>query len=689
MLAPHEKLTVEFYSNCKAKVDTQTVAFGSKIVQPIQPIREGYTFLGWYLNGTKFDFSSAPTKSCTLIAHWEKNDKAFYPSDTSVVTFEGINAGLHVVWKDYADAKAVRPSEVTCILTQVYGNTKQIYEIILTKTNASWKDNSPSGAMLTQGAGGDWTLSIKNLPETVDSLPCSYTLRQKPLEGHYTTLQSGTAAINTLCGYIPSTDKTVKLTTRNSRLYDAAGNMIVFKGVVTYNIGLPSLDESVTPTALQRLSAIGCNAIRVSMQLIGRKGTASGYVWYSKPDGGRTGDYNDSNAERPSAEVKQKMIDKIGEVIAMATEAGLYVIIDWALFTSNPYQYLNEASEFFGILAEKHANNPYVLFEICNEPAKCSWGGDCGVKAYAEKIISLIREKGSDAVVILSPRGSAYYISIRSAGPTPGDDPIDDPLDDDTRYNVAYTFHNYPYVNAYAKFSWKLREAYESGLTIVSTEMSPMDATFDNRDNIAYDMDQMAMFIRTYQEWDMSFFFFRYGSTSGDYTEWLMLKPNIDPDAYAWTRDDLTECGKWYYDLVTGDGVFMSGVDYDSPRIPFEKQKFEDTHAEYGLGNVFPTFALSGTKQGSAYYFKVNDCDSLTDIQYESYCNRIWTRISKMENSVATQSNDAPFTAKHIPNQKTTPMALTYQYREKTYTVEISYTQNTDDLTWGILFNVK
>ena len=696
----HFAYTVEFYSNSSSGIAAQEIDKGGKVVPPVNPTREGYAFSGWYLNGERFDFSAPVSGSCTLIAHWEKTDNHFYSSDTlgtGAVVFSGVNAGLHVVWKDYADAAAQRPEEVTCVLTQTYGSTQNTYEILLREDSVMWKDSdhAPSSYQLTQGAGGDWTMSLKSLPEKVDSQPCSYTLAQKPLENGYTTIQSGTAAINTLRGYVPSVDTTAKLTTRNSRLYDAAGNMIVFQGVVTYNIGHANLDKNTTPAALQKLVAIGCNAIRVSAQLIGNEGKGNGYVWYTNGSA-RTYAYSDANGDKRTTQAdKQKMLKQIDEVIARATDAGLYIVIDWAILTSNPYQYVNEACEFFGILAEKHADNPYVLFEICNEPGNAKWSGEGGIKAYTEKVIDTVRQKGSDAVIIAAPRGSAYYISLGSAGANAGDDPIRDPLDDDRRYNVAYTFHNYAYENAYASFSWRLRDAYDAGLAVVTTEMSPMDPTFDHRDTLGYDMQQMALYVRLYQEWDVSYFYFRYGSIATAYNEWFMFRPNVDPNVRNWGRDDLSECGKWYYDLVTGNGVFITGLDYSAKQIKTVRDTFKTTHSAYGLASnsdfsVFPTFAVSGVKQGNAYFFKINSYDSLTDLQYAGYCNLIWKRISEVctAGSAKTPSG-ATFIAAYVPEEKTAPMELSYQYNGTTCSLRISYGQSASDQSWGILLNIQ
>ena len=715
---------IDFYSNCNEGVDSQYVDKGEKIASPATLTRKGYTFNGWYLNGELFDFDTVPEENMTLIAHWTQtaNYEAY---DRTAPEYTGINAGLHVVWKDYGNPNGTRPESVSCVLVQTCGGKTTNYEIILFKHDVVWADpaNAPEGAVLTQGEGGAWTLSLKGLPEKKSGVSCEYTLKQVPLVGYYTTVQSGTEVVNKLNDYVPSVDGTAKLTTRNSRLYDAAGNMIVFKGVVTYNIGLEALNKSATPAAFRKLAATGCNAIRVSTQLIGTwykdpntgeiVDRGNGYVWRrndAKADPARTGVYSEAAGDtRVSQEGKDKVLEKIDEIIEMASAEGLYVIINWAVLTSNPYQYVDEASEFFGILAARYADNPYVLFEICNEPGDCGWADNDkgeGVKSYAEKVIDVIRKMGSDAVVVLAPRGSAYYVAQEA-----GDDPIKSPLDDDRRYNVAYTFHNYPYVNSYGNssidysesstgFGWRIAEAYKAGLTVIVTEMSPMNAKFATaatRDPIGYDMEHMALFLRQFQELDISFFYFRYGH-SDSYNEWLMFKPNVSAELGMWDRDDLTECGKWYYDIITGDGVFITDVDYsidyNAKRIRIESTKAEYTEyqTQYGLGgiselySVFPTFALYGIKDGSAYYFAVSEEDILTDIQFKTYCEIIYSAV-KNKNPIGADGDAYSLT--DLPKKKDTPMVLTYEHGGETYTLTISYGQNTSDNSWGVTLDIK
>ena len=68
------KYTVKFNYGYSNKVTSKSVEKGKTVSKPSNPTRSGYTFLGWYYNGAKFDFSTKITKNITLTAKWEKKD---------------------------------------------------------------------------------------------------------------------------------------------------------------------------------------------------------------------------------------------------------------------------------------------------------------------------------------------------------------------------------------------------------------------------------------------------------------------------------------------------------------------------------------------------------------------------------------------------------------------------------------
>ena len=68
---------VTFHSNGGSKVGKQTVAEGDKAVEPTTPLREGYTFEGWYSDPEltqDWDFDNPITENVDLYANWTENE---------------------------------------------------------------------------------------------------------------------------------------------------------------------------------------------------------------------------------------------------------------------------------------------------------------------------------------------------------------------------------------------------------------------------------------------------------------------------------------------------------------------------------------------------------------------------------------------------------------------------------------
>ena len=103
-----KKYTVKFDSNGGSSVSSQKVTEGKKVSKPSNPTRSGYTFAGWTLNGSLYDFDSAVTGNITLVAKWTKNVKAKY-----TVKFNS-NGGSAVSSQTVTEgSKATKPSNPT------------------------------------------------------------------------------------------------------------------------------------------------------------------------------------------------------------------------------------------------------------------------------------------------------------------------------------------------------------------------------------------------------------------------------------------------------------------------------------------------------------------------------------------------------------------------------------------------
>ncbi len=221
-----------------------------------------------------------------------------------------------------------------------------------------------------------------------------------------------------------------KLQVANGKLCSESGEPVMLRGVSTN--GLITAEDYINEPLFRELSEDrGVNLFRFAMYTYG-----VGIVGYC------TGGDKDRH--------KQDIV----KGVELAKAQDMYALIDWHILSDgDPNQYLDEAKAFFAEMAERFCDHNNVLYEICNEPNGVDWSS---VKAYAEQVIPVIREKDPDSVIIVgNPDWSKDLYSV--AG---------DPLNYD---NIMYTLHFYA-----ASHGQDLRDMTEAlsrdGLPIFVTE---------------------------------------------------------------------------------------------------------------------------------------------------------------------------------------------------------------------------
>ena len=216
----------------------------------------------------------------------------------------------------------------------------------------------------------------------------------------------------------------------DGKLCSESGEPVMLRGVSTN--GLITAEDYLNEALFRELSVDrGVNLFRLAMYTYG-----VGIVGYC------TG----GDRERH----RQDMIR--GVELARAND--MYALIDWHILSDgDPNQYLDEAKAFFADMAERFSDDNNVLYEICNEPNGVDWPS---VKAYAEQLIPVIREKDPDSVIIVGNPDWSKDLDSAAA----------DPLDFD---NILYTLHFYA-----ASHGQELRDRTErlsrSGLPIFVSE---------------------------------------------------------------------------------------------------------------------------------------------------------------------------------------------------------------------------
>lgn len=68
-------ITITFDTNGGNQIESKKIIAGKKLLEVEEPVKNGYEFVGWYLNGKPFDLNTPITESCTLCANWKKGDE--------------------------------------------------------------------------------------------------------------------------------------------------------------------------------------------------------------------------------------------------------------------------------------------------------------------------------------------------------------------------------------------------------------------------------------------------------------------------------------------------------------------------------------------------------------------------------------------------------------------------------------
>lgn len=120
---------------------------------------------------------------------------------------------------------------------------------------------------------------------------------------------------------------------------------------------------------------------------------------------------------------------KVEEIVDIATNLDLYVIIDWHILTdNNPMANLEEAKTFFKEISEKYKDSKNIIYEICNEPnGDVKWDND--IRPYAEEITKIIRKNTDNIIIVGTPTWSQDVL-----------DAAKNPIEEK---NIMYSLHFY------------------------------------------------------------------------------------------------------------------------------------------------------------------------------------------------------------------------------------------------------
>lgn len=173
------KYTVTFKNEDNTVIETRTVMRGNKVVEPAEPRKEGYKFVGWYFDNKEYDFNKKITSDISIFARWEIDSEyvfsyvvSFDSNGGSLVDYQTVESGSNAVlpatpvknghvfieWQldgvayDFSnpvtrDIKLVARWEVALTGDQTYlvAALQEIQNFSVVKANQKLKDSAVSG----------------------------------------------------------------------------------------------------------------------------------------------------------------------------------------------------------------------------------------------------------------------------------------------------------------------------------------------------------------------------------------------------------------------------------------------------------------------------------------------------------------------------------------------------------------
>ena len=138
--------TVTFDSNGGSEITSRRVGENGSVIKPTDPTREGYTYLGWYLNGEEFDFNTKITSDITLTARWEEitnegegqggSGSSGGGGSTGPINVTSVSLNFKTIYLDIGETKTV---------------TARVYPSNATNRTVTWSSSNNNIATVSNG----------------------------------------------------------------------------------------------------------------------------------------------------------------------------------------------------------------------------------------------------------------------------------------------------------------------------------------------------------------------------------------------------------------------------------------------------------------------------------------------------------------------------------------------------------
>ena len=191
-----ELFTVTFNSNGGSEVRAKRVGENGMVMRPTDPTKEGYTFVGWYLNNEEFDFNTKITSDLTLTAKWEEitenegQGEGETTNPPGPINISSISLNYQKIYLSIDETKTV---------------TARIYPANATNKNVTWTSSNTKIATVSNGNITGVGTGTATITATAGGKSASVTV-EVTNSGSGTTCKYGNTTYNT--NYVLSLDLT-------------------------------------------------------------------------------------------------------------------------------------------------------------------------------------------------------------------------------------------------------------------------------------------------------------------------------------------------------------------------------------------------------------------------------------------------------------------------------------------------
>lgn len=174
--------TVTFNSNGGSEIRSKRVGENGSVVQPANPTRDGYTFVGWYLNNEEFDFNSEITSDITLTARWEAIEEGQEGNggseggsggNTGTINVTSVSLNFKTIYLDIGETKSVTARVYPSNATNRTVTWSSSNNNIATVSNGNITGVSAGTVTITATAGGK-SASVEVVVSASSGTSCTY-----------------------------------------------------------------------------------------------------------------------------------------------------------------------------------------------------------------------------------------------------------------------------------------------------------------------------------------------------------------------------------------------------------------------------------------------------------------------------------------------------------------------------------